>query len=87
MNLIQKHDSKGFEKYVKQTKNTICGRHPIAVFLSILDHTKLKIKTQFVKYAQSEQVKSKNSSSVSYASSVSYTIEEWVIINKYSPIV
>ena len=76
MNLIQKHDSKGFDKYVKETKNTICGRHPISVFLATLDHSKLKVKTQFVKYAQSEQVKNSKGSSVSYASSVSYTVEE-----------
>ena len=72
MNLIQDHDAEGFDKYIKDTQNTICGRHPIGIYLHILRLSKLKLKTKFVKYAQSEQVKDKKGSSVSYASAVSY---------------
>jgi predicted class III extradiol MEMO1 family dioxygenase len=39
-----------------------------------LEHSQLKdkLKTKFVKYAQSEQVKNPSQSSVSYASAVTY---------------
>lgn len=57
MNLIQAHDFLGFEKYINSSKNTICGRHPLFIFLKIIAHSKLKLRTKFVKYAQSEQVK------------------------------
>lgn len=40
--------------------------------MNILKLSKLNPKTKFVKYAQSEQVKSKGQSSVSYASAISY---------------
>ena len=53
MNHIQNHDFDGFLKYVNSTKNTICGRHPILIFLKVLSHSKLNLKTKFVKYAQS----------------------------------
>lgn len=71
---IQNHNYKEFEKYIGSTKNTICGRHPIFVFLKIVEHSGLRaqLKTKFVKYAQSEQVKTESQSSVSYASSVTY---------------
>lgn len=71
---IQNHDFKQFDKHIKSTKNTICGRHPIYIFLKIIENSSLKeqIKTKFVKYAQSEQVKSQSQSSVSYASSITY---------------
>lgn len=71
---IQNHNFKQFEKYINSTKNTICGRHPIFVFLKILEHSKIKdkLKTKFIKYAQSEQVKDPSQSSVSYAASITY---------------
>lgn len=74
MNLIQNHDFGAFEKYMNSSKNTICGRHAIYIFLKIVEHSQLKekLKTKFVKYSQSEQVKSSSQSSVSYASSVTY---------------
>lgn len=31
MALIEAQDNGGFRKYLKQTRNTICGRHPINV--------------------------------------------------------
>jgi AmmeMemoRadiSam system protein B len=42
MNLIQNHDFAGFEKYINSSKNTICGRHPIYIFLKIVEHSQLK---------------------------------------------
>lgn len=75
---IQNHDFKGFEQYINSTKNTICGRHPIFIFLKIIAHSNLKdkLKTKFVKYAQSEQVKNSSQSSVSYTSSITYLEKE-----------
>jgi len=68
MNHIQDQNFEGFSHYINSTKNTICGRYPIFIFLKIVQHSKLKLKTKFVKYSQSEQVKVNTQSSVSYAS-------------------
>lgn len=35
MNLIEAQDAPGFANYLKRTKNTICGRHPIGVLLNV----------------------------------------------------
>jgi len=63
-----------FVEYLKLSKNTICGRHPIAVWLyAIKENKKTKtecLEIEFVKYDQSSQVKSIHDSSVSYASAV-----------------
>lgn len=72
---LQNHNYQDFSKYINSSKNTICGRHPLLIFLKVVAHSKLKLKTKFVKYSQSEQVKSQAQSSVSYASSVTYLAE------------
>lgn len=78
MELIEKHDFQGYHKYLEETENTICGRHPIGVYLSALkSYQSLNnlgdtLKTTFLKYAQSNQAKRKQDSSVSYASSLTY---------------
>jgi len=74
MGLIEKHDVNGFAKYLKETDNTICGRHPIAVLMNTIAHSKYadKLVTKFVHYAQSSQVTKANDSSVSYASAITY---------------
>lgn len=78
MSLIEAHDPKAFHEYLNKTENTICGRHPIAVFMNAVktyaQTSSLgdKLKTKFVKYAQSNQAKRKQDSSVSYASSLTY---------------
>ncbi|KAI0704852.1 UPF0103-domain-containing protein [Cytidiella melzeri] len=60
-----------FAEYLRRTKNTICGRHPIGVLMGALTaleregrHPTLK----WVKYEQSSQCLNINDSSVSYAS-------------------
>ncbi|ODQ51196.1 hypothetical protein SAICODRAFT_26953 [Saitoella complicata NRRL Y-17804] len=73
MQLIEDGSHKAFADYLKRTKNTICGRHPIAVVLAAIEELKAQGKTndgkfKFVKYAQSSKVKSARDSSVSYAS-------------------
>ena len=37
MNLIERLDSNGFAAYLQETGNTICGRYPISVLLSMVD--------------------------------------------------
>ena len=81
MELIEKHDLKGFMKYMKDYENTICGRLPLKVYLATIQaaypeyQTGAWIETQFVKYAQSERIvdnKDGEASSVSYASACTW---------------
>jgi MEMO1 family protein len=63
-----------FAQYIKDTKNTICGRHPIGILLDALalvpEHT---LRVDFVKYAQSSRCENASKdSSVSYAAGVVY---------------
>ena len=37
MQLIETLEPVDFKNYLKQYDNTICGRHPIAVFLNVYD--------------------------------------------------
>jgi AmmeMemoRadiSam system protein B len=69
---ITNQDPEGFLNYLNLTDNTICGRHPITVFLYALKYSGLETKTNLVYYKQSGQVKSKKQSSVSYASIITY---------------
>ena len=71
MDLIALKQPGAFAEYLKRTKNTICGRHAIAVWMQAIacrDHDHLTVN--FVKYAQSSAVESMSDSSVSYASAV-----------------
>ena len=72
MNLIQAQDMAGFQKYLKETENTICGSKPIQVLMACIDASGKETETKFVKYDQSEKLTSPDGSSVSYASS--YTL-------------
>ena len=76
MNHIQGHKFKDFLSYINSTGNTICGRHVLYLHLKIVEHSKLKVKTKFVKYSQSEQVKKQDQSSVSYASAITFINDE-----------
>ncbi|KAL8109915.1 uncharacterized protein LOC141672790 isoform X3 [Apium graveolens] len=68
MDIIETGDADRFKKYLLETENTICGRHPISVFLHMLKNSSTKIKINFLRYEQSSQCKSTRDSSVSYAS-------------------
>ncbi|PHU03016.1 Protein MEMO1 [Capsicum chinense] len=70
MDIIETGDPDAFKQYLSETDNTICGRHPISVFLHMLKSTSTKIKIRFLRYEQSSQCKSMRDSSVSYASAV-----------------
>ncbi|KAI8332676.1 MEMO1 family, partial [Chlamydoabsidia padenii] len=71
METISSLDLDAFDDYLMRTRNTICGRHPIAILLAGLqslpcsDYDK---KVEFVKYDQSSACQTLKDSSVSYAS-------------------
>ncbi|KAF4321177.1 hypothetical protein BBO99_00005124 [Phytophthora kernoviae] len=74
MGFIERLDADGFTRYLDETNNTICGRHPISLLLhSILASNKLKCTLKFVKYAQSSACMRHGDSSVSYASAIIYS--------------
>lgn len=58
MEIIETGNPDAFKQYLQEYENTICGRHPISVFLSMLKHCSTKIKIGFVRYEQSSQCKS-----------------------------
>lgn len=74
MALIETKDADGFAAYLEETKNTVCGRHPIGLFLrAVLASTKCaEREVRFVRYEQSSKAKTERDSSVSYASAVVY---------------
>ena len=62
-----------FSAYLKTTKNTICGRHPIGVLLGALSELEGtegwdKLKMEWTRYEQSSKVTQVSESSVSYGS-------------------
>jgi len=74
------HAHTAFASYLRRTKNTICGRHPIGVLLGALGTVerdglwskgrdeKDGVRIQFVRYEHSSECESVEDSSVSYAS-------------------
>ncbi|CAI9092661.1 OLC1v1027971C1 [Oldenlandia corymbosa var. corymbosa] len=68
MDIIETGDPDAFKNYLLETDNTICGRHPISVFLHMTKNCSTKIRIKFLRYEQSSQCKSMRESSVSYAS-------------------
>lgn len=72
MNLIETLDHEAFSQYLRKYGNTICGRHPIGVFLGAVTAMRqhgngFKMNLKFLNYDQSNQVKQMRDSSVSYA--------------------
>ena len=66
-----KEAHEAFAKYLKETRNTICGRHPIGVLLGAmarLEEDGWEAECAWVRYEQSGEVKGLADSSVSYAS-------------------
>lgn len=71
MDLIETLKPKPFTDYLKRFNNTICGRHPIGVFLQCCDKLAAKgypMSFRFLKYEQSTPCMNMADSSVSYAS-------------------
>jgi AmmeMemoRadiSam system protein B len=67
MEVIETGDPTAFKTYLRETKNTICGRHPIAVLLWALRHSHISYTVQSVHYEQSSKCRNMKDSSVSYA--------------------
>lgn len=72
MDLIEDLDHEGFAHYLKRYRNTICGRHPIGVFLGAVTALRRHsngsaMRLKFLNYDQSSQCRSMADSSVSYA--------------------
>jgi len=78
MDLIQGQKPEDFAKYLKETKNTICGRHPISVWLQAVQVNSSsedeKLDISFIKYDRSSKVMSLQDSSVSYASAIALKV-------------
>lgn len=75
MGIIEEINPPKFVAYLKETKNTICGRHPISVFLqavAALKEKNMEHVIEFTQYAQSSQCVNPDDSSVSYAAAVCY---------------
>jgi len=70
MRVIESQNPQAFHDYRKKYKNTICGRHPIAVLLEAMAQSEARFDLDFVRYAQSSKCKTEKDSSVSYASAV-----------------
>ncbi len=72
MNIIESLDHDAFSQYLKKYGNTICGRHPIGVFLGAVSAMRkhgngVSMNLKFLNYDQSNQCKTMKDSSVSYA--------------------
>ena len=51
---IENQDLAGFQNYLKETENTICGERPIQLLLACIQQAnKEKCETKFVRYDQS----------------------------------
>lgn len=70
MRRIEEGSHEKFIEYLQQTRNTICGRHPISVMLCALAEAEIHQKFHFLHYAQSSLCKEVSDSSVSYATAI-----------------
>jgi len=72
IDFIERADSRGFLGYLEKTGNTICGKHPISIFLNILEDDMFHgmFVTEKVHYSQSAAAQNARDSSVSYAAIV-----------------
>lgn len=75
MDAIETGSHERFIRNLKDTGNTVCGRHPIGVLMAAIevlqDEGKLRKdqgKLRFVRYKRSADIKNSRESSVSYAS-------------------
>jgi AmmeMemoRadiSam system protein B len=71
MDAVESGSHRAFLEQLKETGNTVCGRHPIGVFMAAVekaDMGKGKAKFKFVRYERSSLVEHVGDSSVSYCS-------------------
>jgi predicted class III extradiol MEMO1 family dioxygenase len=55
-------------RWVGPRQNTICGRNPILLLLTMLEHEQADVVVKFVRYEQSSKCVGLRDSSVSYVS-------------------
>ena len=77
LDIISEINSQKLDEYFKRTKNTICGRNPISISLSVIEqykkhHKEKNVSFDTVGYSQSNKVKKPSETSVSYAAVVNY---------------
>ena len=88
MTKIEMQNPGAFATYLKEHSNTICGRHPIAVWLESVAANKQsgfeRVNVAFVKYDQSSRVSTVDESSVSYASAVARLATATVATTEHS---
>jgi AmmeMemoRadiSam system protein B len=68
---VESGDHDEFVGHLKDTGNTVCGRHPIGVFMAAVGQAQLegdKGKFKFLRYERSGLVDDVKDSSVSYCS-------------------
>ena len=80
MEIIESLNHEAFSNYLKNTGNTICGRHPIGVFLGAVNALRghlsnghsngINMQIKFLNYDQSNACRRMDDSSVSYAAAV-----------------
>ncbi|KAJ4406264.1 hypothetical protein N0V91_004718 [Didymella pomorum] len=71
MDAVEAGSHRDYLQQLRETGNTVCGRHPIGVFLAAVEQTELgegKGRFKFVRYERSSLVEDVRDSSVSYAS-------------------
>ena len=61
-----------FLQYLRRTENTICGRHPISLYMFIAQYEEQNATQLF--YERNEEVRDPRGSSVSYASAAWYRV-------------
>lgn len=74
MDAVEAGSHKEFLQQLRDTGNTVCGRHPIGVFLAAVEKAEGlgegKGRFKFVRYERSSLVEDVRDSSVSYASAI-----------------
>jgi AmmeMemoRadiSam system protein B len=72
MDAVESGSHRGFLEQLRRTGNTVCGRHPIGVFMAAVEKARDldegKGRFKFVRYERSSLVKQVGDSSVSYCS-------------------
>lgn len=67
---ISTGNPEAFQAYMRETSNTICGRHPIAVLLQMMMQSNSSLQVEMMHYDQSSKCASRTDSSVSYVAAV-----------------
>lgn len=72
MDAVESGSHKAFVEQLEETGNTVCGRHPIGVFMAAVEAAEGlgggKGRFKFVRYERSSEVETLRDSSVSYCS-------------------